>query len=178
MTFNWSGQAGQPSWLWGGNDGANMYVYNPSNFSVSYAATAGNAGNASELTQYQYAGPYFYGSGAAWSSNVSTGGFSRLTGRVRTSVAGSVRISLSGSFGEDYLPTTGWFRIYRNGVAVTGDIYWPNQTTTYQGDFTCSVGDTFEVYGRSQYGTAGANATFSAGFSDVFYREPVIYWRY
>lgn len=38
MTFNWSGQGGQPSWLWGGNDGQNMYVYNPSNFSVAQAA--------------------------------------------------------------------------------------------------------------------------------------------
>lgn len=43
MTFNWSGQGGQPSWLWGGNDGSNMYVYNPSNFNVSYASGAGNA---------------------------------------------------------------------------------------------------------------------------------------
>ena len=34
MTFNWSGQTGQPSWLWGGNDGTNMYVYNPANFNV------------------------------------------------------------------------------------------------------------------------------------------------
>ena len=33
--FNWSGQGGQPSWLWGGNDAANMYVYNPSNFTVA-----------------------------------------------------------------------------------------------------------------------------------------------
>lgn len=36
----WAGQGGQPSWLWGGNDGANMYVYNPSNFSVNYANSA------------------------------------------------------------------------------------------------------------------------------------------
>ena len=40
MTFHWSGQGGQPSWLWGGNDGSNMYVYNPSNFSVNTATTA------------------------------------------------------------------------------------------------------------------------------------------
>lgn len=38
MTFHWSGQGGQPAWLWGGTDGVNMYVYNPSNFSV-YSAT-------------------------------------------------------------------------------------------------------------------------------------------
>ena len=41
MTFNWSGQAGQPTWVWGGNDVSNMYVYNPSNFSVNYATSAG-----------------------------------------------------------------------------------------------------------------------------------------
>ena len=40
MTFNWSGQAGQPSWLWGSNDGSSTNVYNPANFSVSYAGTA------------------------------------------------------------------------------------------------------------------------------------------
>lgn len=43
MTFNYSGQSGQPTWLWGGNDISNMYVYNPNNFSVSYAATSGAA---------------------------------------------------------------------------------------------------------------------------------------
>lgn len=34
-TFNWSGQSGQPSWLWGSNDALNFYVWNPSNFSVA-----------------------------------------------------------------------------------------------------------------------------------------------
>jgi hypothetical protein len=33
--FNYSGQAGQPPWLWGTNDGANYYVWNPSNFIVT-----------------------------------------------------------------------------------------------------------------------------------------------
>ena len=35
MTFNWYGQGGQPTWLWGGNDYSNIYVYNPSNFNVA-----------------------------------------------------------------------------------------------------------------------------------------------
>ncbi len=40
--WNWAGIGGQPSWVWGGEDGTNMYVYNPSNFSVAYARdTAG-----------------------------------------------------------------------------------------------------------------------------------------
>lgn len=43
MTFNWVGKDGQPSWLWGGENGEDMYVYNPSNFNVNYAASAGNA---------------------------------------------------------------------------------------------------------------------------------------
>ena len=43
MRFHWSGQSGQPAWLWGGNDAGHMYVYNPSNFSVNYAKSAGNA---------------------------------------------------------------------------------------------------------------------------------------
>lgn len=41
--FNWSGQSGQPTWLWGGNNEHSYYVYNPSNFRVAYAASAGNA---------------------------------------------------------------------------------------------------------------------------------------
>jgi len=45
-TFNWSGQAGQPGWVWGGNDGVSMYVWNPSNFSVNYANSAGYASSA------------------------------------------------------------------------------------------------------------------------------------
>jgi hypothetical protein len=43
MRFHWNGQSGQPTWLWGGSSAADMYVYNPSNFNVNYAATAGNA---------------------------------------------------------------------------------------------------------------------------------------
>lgn len=41
--WHWSGQSGQPSWIWGGNSENNYYVYNPSNFSVNYAKSAGNA---------------------------------------------------------------------------------------------------------------------------------------
>ena len=43
MRMHWSGQYGQPTWLWGGNDASNMYVWNPSNFSVNYANSAGSA---------------------------------------------------------------------------------------------------------------------------------------
>lgn len=46
MRMHWNGQGGQPTWLWGGNDASNMYVWNPSNFSVNYANSAGSAGSA------------------------------------------------------------------------------------------------------------------------------------
>jgi len=42
-TFHWSGQSGQPKWLWGGDNPDNMYVYSPANFRVSYADTANHA---------------------------------------------------------------------------------------------------------------------------------------
>ena len=45
MTFYWNGQGGQPNWIWGGNDGTNMYVYSPSNFSVSNAGYIRSMGN-------------------------------------------------------------------------------------------------------------------------------------
>lgn len=50
MIFNWSGQSGQPTWLWGGNDGTNMNVYNPANFSVANANTVGQFGASTAAT--------------------------------------------------------------------------------------------------------------------------------
>lgn len=39
----WDGQGGQPQYVWGSNDGINMRAYNPANFSVAYASSAGSA---------------------------------------------------------------------------------------------------------------------------------------
>lgn len=41
--WNWAGQPGQPPYVWGSNDGINMLVWNPANFSVAYASSAGSA---------------------------------------------------------------------------------------------------------------------------------------
>ena len=43
LNFAWSGQSGQPSWVWGGNAQNDYRVWNPSNFSVNYANTANYA---------------------------------------------------------------------------------------------------------------------------------------
>ncbi|WP_455918669.1 hypothetical protein [Ensifer canadensis] len=59
INFNWSGQGGQPSWLWGGNDGTNMYVYNPSNFNVNWATGASNADTVDGLHGSAFAQLYY-----------------------------------------------------------------------------------------------------------------------
>ena len=73
--WNWSGQGGQPTWLWGSNDGTNMYVYNPSNFSVNYASSAGNADtldgvhNGNVTANYLNVGTQQYIDLSSWDSN-------------------------------------------------------------------------------------------------------------
>lgn len=58
MTFDYAGQAGQPSWLWGTNNGTLQQVYNPANFSVASATNASNvpwggvAGAPTALSQF------------------------------------------------------------------------------------------------------------------------------
>ncbi len=54
QSWNWSGQGGQPTWLWGSNDGTNMYVWNPSNFSVNYANSANSATYATYINDDSY----------------------------------------------------------------------------------------------------------------------------
>ncbi|HWX02497.1 hypothetical protein [Collimonas sp.] len=44
--MNWAGQGGQPTWLLGGNYPNAINVYNPANFSVNYANSAGTASSA------------------------------------------------------------------------------------------------------------------------------------
>lgn len=55
-TWYWMGQSGQPTWLWGCNDGGNMYVWNPSNFSVKYASSAGSVSNSLNIFGVSYNG--------------------------------------------------------------------------------------------------------------------------
>lgn len=43
MRMHWTGKENQPAWVWGGNDAANMYIYNPSNFYVAYAEEANHS---------------------------------------------------------------------------------------------------------------------------------------
>jgi len=80
MTFNWSGQGGQPTWLWGSNDGSNIYVWNPSNFSVNYATSAGSATSA----------------GTATTANALTTGNTYQVANLGIGVAASNRLHING----------------------------------------------------------------------------------
>lgn len=62
MTFYWNEQEGQPSQVWGGDDGKNMYVYNPANFNVKSAETANYANSAGSAPA---------NGGTAWAATVT-----------------------------------------------------------------------------------------------------------
>lgn len=68
FNLNWSGQAGQPTWLVGSDDGVNFFVWNPSNFSVNYATSAGYAVNAG----YANSSGYATTAGSAETANTAT----------------------------------------------------------------------------------------------------------
>lgn len=44
--WQWNNIGTQPTYIWGGDDGYNMYVYPASSLSVNYASSAGSAGSA------------------------------------------------------------------------------------------------------------------------------------
>src|SRR5450830_514720 len=73
-TFNWSGQPGQPTWVWGGNSPGNMYVYNPANFSVNYATTAGTLSNGATISEIYNNGWYRSNGNFGWYSQTYGGG--------------------------------------------------------------------------------------------------------
>lgn len=50
MSFHWGGKKEQPMWVWGGNDAANAYAYDPTTFSVAKAAKAGDSDKLSGQT--------------------------------------------------------------------------------------------------------------------------------
>ena len=105
MTFHWSGQGGQPNWLWGGSDGSNMYVYNPSNFNVNSATTATNqSGGTVSATYLTVTGGEWLrtSSGGGWyNSTYAAGIYSKATREVWTYNA-SRFIASNNSVGANY----------------------------------------------------------------------------
>lgn len=113
---------------------------------------------------------------SGFSTNNST--YYKIGGRIVTLGSGAVRIKVVVYLGFDssgYYTCPAYYKVYKNGVAITGDIFVNSGTpVTWTGDFTCSNGDTFEVYGRPNlngYGTAG---NISSGFANYPSISPAI----
>lgn len=83
-TFHWVGQNGQPQWLWGSNDSANFYVWNPSNFNVN--SVQGLAPSVATVANSLVARD---GSGFIW-GNIE---FSQLVGSIANSQVPSAAVT-------------------------------------------------------------------------------------
>lgn len=162
--FHWSGQSGQPTWLWGGNEYGNMYVYNPSNFSVSYANSAGHssylnttAGN--EIRFHNATGLTAGGSlwlGWAWADgnktvtkdwyigNFSGGGLANIYASTFNGTLNGTASSANWASGASYsnssnaLASTGWGNGNFTYLQTSGDFYgnsgWSHYLISNHGD--------------------------------------------
>jgi len=122
--WNWSGQGGQPPWLWGGSDGANFYVYNPSNFSVNYATTAGTAnsvawgnvsGRPTNVSSFNNDSGYLADGGSYGTLHLSNWfRSSGATGWYNETYAGGI-----------YMVDSSWVRVYNSkGFWVDNNVAW------------------------------------------------------
>lgn len=108
-TFNWSGQSGQPAWLFGSNDGQNVFVWNPSNFSVNNSVHLGgllpNAAAAANTVVIRDPSGYIYGQylnqGSSNNENPSIGQVMVTNGS-----DGFLRKAAIGYLGDVLNPTT------------------------------------------------------------------------
>lgn len=148
MTFHWSGQDGQPSWLWGGNDGTNMYVYNPANFSVNYA-------NSCYRSSYTY-----------YVDNFSTSD-------PQNDSVDSFRVSTIDEYGvssPSINPTGDWYHHFTKGGKYSFDL-----ATAYHSDYYFvrrKVNGTLQPYQRVVTGPAqiyGSSLPGAASDGNVFF---------
>jgi hypothetical protein len=167
LNFYWSGQGGQPTWLWGGNDGANMYVYNPSNFSVNYANSAGSAGSVAwgnvsgrptALSQFSND----LGNYGGWITGINSGMVTSALGYTPYNSSNPAGYITSSSL-SSYLPLSGGtisgnLTVYGNS-ATSGETY----TGTY---FKAGAGAN-EPYLWNPYGGDHWRATASAWYTYI-----------
>ena len=166
MTFHWNGQSGQPSWLWGSNDGTNIYVYNPSNFSVNYATSAGNATTATSASSC---------SGNAASASTVTINYNNNSNSTYQMLWGSGN-SVYGTGGIYCNPYSNW--IYSTSiqcsswVRTTGNSGWYNES--YAGGMTMQDTTWVRVYNSKALYVSNqiaATGDVTAYYSDIRLKE-------
>lgn len=103
MTFGFTGQSGQPTWVWGSNtgDGSSCLVWNPSNFNVNYAVTSG-ASNTSIGNGQTWQN--LTGSRAAWTTYTNSTGRTITVCVEVTSTGGPQPFGISPTVGGVNLP--------------------------------------------------------------------------
>lgn len=174
MRFHWNGQSGQPSWLWGGSDASNMYVYNPSNFSVNYANSAGTTLDAPYTITYEgtYTGTGEYTGSASLpirhtlSKSYDLVYFIKnLKGRY---TPGLIDLFSQGNYGKQYvamnmLPTT---------FTLITDLS-PNIITMYNGGSNTSTSGQWanRNYIRRNGNSIEFYSTYSSNNADYFFND-------
>lgn len=174
MRFHWNGQSGQPSWLWGGSDASNMYVYNPSNFSVNYANSAGTTLDAPYTITYEgtYTGTGEYTGSASLpirhtlSKSYDLVYFIKnLKGRY---TPGLIDLFSQGDYGKQYvamnmLPTT---------FTLITDLS-PNSLVMYNGgsNYSTSGQRANQNYIRRNGNSIEFYSTYSSNNSDYFFND-------
>ena len=97
LNMNWHDHGGYPSYLWGGDDGTNMYVYPPSRLNVNYANSAWSATVTPNAVAYETAdGSATLPSGGTWAYV-----FSRATYSGNAGVAGVAAGGTTITSGDD-----------------------------------------------------------------------------
>lgn len=174
MKFHWSGQKGQPTWLWGGNDSGDMYVYNPSNFNVNYANSAGTTLDAPYTITYEgtYTGTGEYTGSASLpirhtlSKSYDLVYFIKnLKGRY---TPGLIDLFSQGNYGKQYvamnmLPTT---------FTLITDLS-PNIITMYNGGSNTSTSGQWanRNYIRRNGNSIEFYSTYSSNNADYFFND-------
>ena len=162
MKLHWSGQPGQPTWLWGSNNGADSYVWNPSNFSVNYANSAGSAGSATN-----------FNNGSSYSS-----GGNLYTTILYDSNNTGYYVDPNGNTNINALQTNntlaGWPGY--NGVAQAyGHYIWPGRNdgsgVSWQQSWYLASNSSYGLYTNTGLYAAGAIYTSGAMYAPAFY-----YW--
>lgn len=100
----------------------------------------------------------------------------KIGGRIVAAGNGTIRIKAVIYLATDsYNTSYAYYRILRNGVAVTGDYtVTTGAPVTWITDFSCSAGDSFELYGRPQFSGHYVAGNLSAGFSNYTSVAPAL----
>ena len=185
MVFNWSGQSGQPSWLWGGNDGVNMYVYNPSNFSVNYANSAGDANTLDGIDSTGFLRYYNASSSITSTEVVNTPSYVHTVSTSGGSVTTTVKpTGMDNAWGIIHLHThTGNYATQLGFGGTTGNMYFRNayNTTTF-GDWKTLLdssnysdiidGRYVNAAGDTMSGTLNMNNNAITGVNNLAFADP------